>query len=137
MVVLQGNSSRKSQVIRPVNWNGLDARTPKNAFRGFGFTGNKSGLIDVTHYINQKHDEIIKAKPYLSIGGKQPSNLDVIYENPVQEGLNARNTAIDHQSSSIFNSSKFLDTSMQADIEGIADKTDQGNFVVSLPYLDS
>jgi len=69
-----------------VNWNGLDAQTPKNGFRGFGFTGNKSGLIDVTHFMNEKHDKILRQNPYQNISGLYSSNLDVIYEKPNQQG---------------------------------------------------
>lgn len=101
-----------------MNWNGLDARTPKNGFRGFGFTGNKSGLIDVTHYINERHDQIIKKTPYLNIGDNYSGNLDVIYENPDHPTTGGKDLAVRHVDSTLLTSSRLMDTSMSAEIHG-------------------
>jgi hypothetical protein len=54
--------NRKNKLTRPPNWNGLDAITPKYGIRGFGFTGHKSGFIDIKHFINKEKRKLSKSQ---------------------------------------------------------------------------
>jgi hypothetical protein len=48
----------KAKLKRPINWNGLDSLDASSVVlgsRGGGFTGNKSGMLDIRHFIEEEN----------------------------------------------------------------------------------
>lgn len=87
---INSKSKKKHKLTRPVNWNGLDAIAPKYGMRGFGFTGNKSGCIDIKHFIRQEKRRLNKSHnhkpdPNASFTISIDGNTKLNYSNLAQQ----------------------------------------------------